>query len=506
MALSGAGTESAAQYEAAVRAMVQDVQNQIQSAMAQAAKQVQASFQQLVGTQVKALGDGFKAAATAAQQVDANTRVLVTTVKSLPGDIGNFVNQARQAGPQLLTIGKNALDSSKEVVSMTKELVALPKTFGAIGEVTKAWKLAQEGVNVAFRSNPIGFVIAIVQKFLPLLINLIQNNATLRAAVEKAFTLIGKIISTVMSIVEKVIVAAWPIIEKVFQSAMTVIAKVVNVVWPAIQAIIAGVSAFIQALIQRVWPAIVGIIRGAVEFIHTTISTVFNAVMGVVNNVWNTIRNTIATAVNNVIAIIHGIEQVWTIIKEAFGRAVTAVSDAIGSAVSFVAALPGRVLGAIGNFGSLLYNTGRDLIMGLINGITNMAGQLLATIKNFIVDHIPGPIKSILGISSPSKLMAGYGQNIGEGLAQGIEGSTGLVATAMNKLVPAPKPVSAIAGMAGLAQSSLQGLGSRLTATGGAAMAAGAGAVAVNVYPQQGQSEYEIGRIAAREVAWAGKR
>ena len=28
----------------------------------------------------------------------------------------------------------------------------------------------------------------------------------------------------------------------------------------------------------------------------------------------------------------------------------------------------------------------------------------------------------------------------------------------------------------------------------------------VNVYPQAGQSEYEIGRIVARELAWAAKR
>ncbi|QUQ62689.1 phage tail protein [Kutzneria sp. CA-103260] len=504
--MSGAGTESAAQYEAAVRAMVQNVQSQIQASMSQAAKQVQASFQELVGSQVKALGDGFRAAATAAQSVDANARVLVSTVKSLPGDIGNFVNQTRQAGPQLLAIGKNALDSAKNVVSMTKELVALPKTFGAIGEVTKAWKIAQEGVNVAFRSNPIGFVIQIVQKFLPLLINLIQNNATLRAAFEKAFQLIGKIVSTVMGIVEKVITTAWPIIEKVFQSAMTVIGKVVAVVWPAIQAIISGVSSFIQAVIQKVWPAIQGIISGAVQFIKSVISIYFNLIKVEIEVVWTVIKTIISAAVTAVVAIIHGIEAVYTFVRDAFNRVVSAVSGAIGGVISWVSGLPGRVLGAIGDFGSLLFNTGKDLIMGLINGIKNMASHLLDTIKSFIIDHIPGPIKSILGISSPSKLMAGYGQNIGEGLAQGIEGSTGLVNAAMNKLVPAPKPVSAIAGMAGLAQSSLTGLGGRLAATGGAAAAATAGGVAVNVYPQQGQSEYEIGRIAAREVAWAGKR
>ncbi|HEX2312559.1 MAG TPA: hypothetical protein VHJ17_02430, partial [Thermomonospora sp.] len=35
---------------------------------------------------------------------------------------------------------------------------------------------------------------------------------------------------------------------------------------------------------------------------------------------------------------------------------------------------------------------------------------------------------------------------------------------------------------------------------------AGSAPVTVHVHPRPGQSEYEIGRIAARELAWAGKR
>jgi hypothetical protein len=41
---------------------------------------------------------------------------------------------------------------------------------------------------------------------------------------------------------------------------------------------------------------------------------------------------------------------------------------------------------------------------------------------------------------------------------------------------------------------------------GRAAPIAAAAPVTVNVHPRAGQSEYEIGRVAAREVAWAAKR
>lgn len=505
--MAGGGSDPAAQIQQQTQALVQGVQEQIVATMARAAQSIQASFATLVGSQARQLTEGFRDAANAVQSINTDAHTVVSTLSQLPGSVRDFGSLLKSAGPSLASIGKEAMDSVKQVGSMAKELTQLPKTLGALGEVTKAWKIAQDGVNVSFRANPIGFVIAIVQKFLPVLIDLISRNTAVRQAVQQAFSIIQRIITTVMGIVEGVITKAWPIISKIIQTAVGIISSVVDVVFPAIQRIIQNVSAFIQAIIQRVWPAIVGIVQGAVQFIQTVVTTVFNAVRTVVQTIWNGITAIITGAVNSVVAIVRGIGQVWNIIKDAFGRAVDAVSSAIGDVIRWVGGLPGRVLGAIGDFGSLLFNAGKDLINGLINGIVSMASHLLSAIKNFVLDHIPGPIKTILGISSPSTLMAGFGQNIGEGLAQGIEGSGHLVNAAMSKLVPVPKASVAIPALSGMAASSFGALSGRVGALGSAiAPSAGTGQVTVNVNPQPGQSEYEIGRITAREVAWAGKR
>jgi hypothetical protein len=123
----------------------------------------------------------------------------------------------------------------------------------------------------------------------------------------------------------------------------------------------------------------------------------------------------------------------------------------------------------------------------------------VSTIKNSIVDKIPGPIKDALGISSPSRVMAGFGRNIGEGLTIGIEASGDLVADAMKRLVPVPKAATVTPAFANLATA----VGA--ATVGQATRGVTAAPVTVNVHPRQGQSEYEIGRIAAREVAWAAK-
>lgn len=108
-----------------------------------------------------------------------------------------------------------------------------------------------------------------------------------------------------------------------------------------------------------------------------------------------------------------------------------AIRNNIGTIVGLVTGLPGRILGAIGNFGGLLYSKGQDLINGLLNG----AGSILGKIGSFFLDKVPGfirePFKKALGISSPSKVFAGYGQNIVEGLAQGIEANAGQAVSAI---------------------------------------------------------------------------
>jgi hypothetical protein len=101
--------------------------------------------------------------------------------------------------------------------------------------------------------------------------------------------------------------------------------------------------------------------------------------------------------------------------------------------VSWVSGLPGRIVGALGNLGSLLLGAGKDLIRGFINGIKNMAGAVAGAAMDVAKGAVNG-IKNFLGISSPSKVFAGLGENVGEGFVQGIAGMRPAVAAEMARL------------------------------------------------------------------------
>ena len=76
---------------------------------------------------------------------------------------------------------------------------------------------------------------------------------------------------------------------------------------------------------------------------------------------------------------------------------------------------------------------GRNIIQGLIDGITGMIGNVWETIKG-IGQRIGDTFKNILGINSPSRVFAEYGVNITQGLAGGINKGGGVATKATESM------------------------------------------------------------------------
>lgn len=99
--------------------------------------------------------------------------------------------------------------------------------------------------------------------------------------------------------------------------------------------------------------------------------------------------------------------------------------------VDFFRRLPGMIGSAVSGFGGLLYNAGRDLIQGLLNGIGSIGGQIGEKIKG-LANGAVDQAKKILGIKSPSKVFEGIGENIGLGMVKGIDATADAVASSLS--------------------------------------------------------------------------
>ncbi|NAE18083.1 hypothetical protein [Enterococcus hirae] len=114
-----------------------------------------------------------------------------------------------------------------------------------------------------------------------------------------------------------------------------------------------------------------------------------------------------------------------------------------GYAVKQVNDAAAKLAGASDALGSVtakhLYQAGVDAAQGLLDGLQSQQDQLLAYATS-LANQIADAMRQALDIHSPSRVMATIGGFVGAGLAQGMEGSAGLVSRAAAGLAGAAIP------------------------------------------------------------------
>ncbi|HEU4403800.1 MAG TPA: tape measure protein [Polyangiaceae bacterium] len=121
--------------------------------------------------------------------------------------------------------------------------------------------------------------------------------------------------------------------------------------------------------------------------------------------------------------------------------ALVGVVAAVGAATSGilygVSYLVVRLVGLVGSAAGSVWDAGKSLVDGLWGGITSAWGSMLSGFRS-LVALLPEGVRKVLGIASPSRVMAELGGYAGAGFALGVEGQVGRAEDAMAALVAAP--------------------------------------------------------------------
>lgn len=155
-----------------------------------------------------------------------------------------------------------------------------------------------------------------------------------------------------------------------------------------------------------------------------------NVASWIVENVFNPFINGFKSA--------FGINSPSTVMAEQGGYIIAGLKKGITDAISSVTETAKKILSAIksafDNFS--LFDIGKNLIQGLIDGVNNMietAKNAVANVGNAVIDKV----KNVLGIHSPSKVFEQFGIYIDQGLANGIAVAVPYVTAAMQGVVNA---------------------------------------------------------------------
>jgi TP901 family phage tail tape measure protein len=227
-------------------------------------------------------------------------------------------------------------------------------------------------------------------------------------AVVAVVQIFWEIIKAAFMAVAAVVMAVW---SGFIQPILSAIGALFSWLWSVIQPVLSAIGAFFMQLWSSYIKPVVDFIAGGINWLWGVISSIFNA-----------IAEFIASAIARIVATAMGIAAFVNNVAGHFSNMVSAIREKIDAAVDFVRGLPGRISSAIGNLGSLLYEGGRNVVQGLINGISSMIGavkdkisSVASTIRNAL-PFSPAKYGPLSGRGSPDR----SGEAIATMLADGM--------------------------------------------------------------------------------------
>jgi len=142
----------------------------------------------------------------------------------------------------------------------------------------------------------------------------------------------------------------------------------------------------------------------------------------------------IITALTVLVGIIIIVVRKWDTIREEFGKVAEVVGGVVLKFIGGLKDLFRKVVDEVKTWPSRIYNAGKDLIIGIWNGIKDMGQWIRDKISGFFKNNVLGTVKRLFGIGSPSKVFAGYGKNLMQGLSRGINQNAGLAVKSLSGL------------------------------------------------------------------------
>lgn len=367
---------------------------------------------EMVGMQGYAADEAAKTIQGSVASMKAAWSNLLTGIAD---DNADFKTLTEQFVDSLVTVGKNIIPRISVILGGISQLVTsasttiIPMVITTITDNLPMLLQAAVTLVGALGQGIIDNLPAITQAAIDILFSLANG------LIENLPTLIDGIVQVTLTIVQ--MLTSPDFLTQLIETAILLIVTLANGLIAAIPQLIAAVPLIIGNLLAAIIVELPNIIQMGIDLLFALIDGIIQCIPELVAAVPTLIIAFINGIVNNLDKIILAAPQII----------VSLITGIIGAIPELVAAVP-RIIAAIADtirkydWGGI----GKNIVQGLKNGIAGMWGN----IKNWFndkVNSLVSGVKRILGIHSPSKVFAGIGGFMAEGLGEGFDDQFGAV-------------------------------------------------------------------------------
>ena len=303
----------------------------------------------------------------------------------------------------ILVIGAIAAVIGPLLVIIGTLCTAISAITGAFAAASGA--IAAAGGIIAILTGPVGIAIAVIGALIAVGVLLYKNWDTIKLKVSELGKFLSDTWNGIKTSISNVVTGIGTFVTTKFSSQIESTKKIFNA---------------LKDFFGAVWDLYKNIFLGAILIIVDIFTGNFTKLKTDITQIMTNIKNSFKTIW----------ESIKTIFKEYLSILVTTIKGFAADAFNGMKIITSSIRDGIKSLPSEMLQFGKDIVQGLINGITGMISKVKEVAGN-LADSISSKIRGALGIKSPSRVMMEIGEYTTEGLALGIQSQRDMVIDAM---------------------------------------------------------------------------
>lgn len=320
-------------------------------------------------------------------------------------------------------------------IMVAQKVKAMVTAFKSWKTATEGMTVAQQLLNAAQLTSPIGLVLGLVAGLVAAIVVLWNTNDGFRDAVMSAWHGIQDFVGDAIQA-----------IGGFFSNLGTTISQLPQMFSDWLNNVIATVTGWVSNMAAQAASAGSQFVSNAINFIQNLPANIASFLSNVISNVVGWVSNMASNATR---AGSQFLSNAINFISQLPGRIASFLGNVISNLASWAGNMASKgaegarnmfnaVVKGLASLPSSVLSIGSDVVHGIWNGISGAAGWLAGKVKSFASGILDG-MKSALGIHSPSRLFRDQvGKYIAQGIGEGFTDEMGSVVGQMQDAMPDP--------------------------------------------------------------------
>jgi TP901 family phage tail tape measure protein len=346
----------------------------------------------------------------AASAARAAASMAIVAARAVALGAANFASTLAQGAAAMATMAANAARAAIQMALMAARVIIVNGAMLAARVATLAWAAAMAILNVA--TGPIGLIVIAIVALIAVIVLVATKTKFFQTIWSATWNFIKAAFATVVEFIKQ----HWQLIIAIIFGPLGIIVGLVITHFNQIKNFISNAISTVVNFVKSHWKLLVAIIGGPIAAAVLLVIKYWSQIKSFVFNTTNAVVNFVKSQIGKIKSGFANLGSLPGLISGIFGRILSAVRSKLSSMLQTVRGIPGKIRGVFSGAGSWLFNAGKNIIQGLINGVQSKISQFTGLLKKLtgMIPDLKGPKRKDLRLLSPA------GQHIMEGLMIGI--------------------------------------------------------------------------------------